>query len=133
MNRNETTWFGIKLTQKQATNLFVLSIVGIFITFFIVIQMLMPLLLMFTNPYYYGGSSYFFQSLLMMAPYYIACITGLILSIYTLIKSRKIAKSYSELISMNRFKSRITTFCPNCGNKRSEEEKFCKQCGHELR
>ncbi len=43
MNRKETTWFGLRLTQRQATNLFVLSIVGIFITFFIVIQMLMPL------------------------------------------------------------------------------------------
>lgn len=133
MNRNETTWFGLRLTQRQATNLFVLSIVGIFITFFLVIQMLMPLLYMFTVPYYYGGSNYFFQSLLMMAPYYIAFITGLILSIYTLVKSRKIAKSYSELISTNSSKSKITMFCPNCGNKRSEEEKFCKQCGQELR
>jgi len=133
MNRNQTTLFGIKLTQKQATNLFVLSIVGIFITFFIVIQMLMPLLYMFTSPFYYGNPSYFFQSLIMMSPYYIAFITGLILSIYTLIKTRKIAKSYSELISSNSPKSRITMFCPNCGNKRSEEEKFCKQCGQELR
>ena len=133
MNRNETTWFGIKLTQKQATNLFVLSIVGIFITFFLVMQMLTPLLYMFTSPYYYGNLSYFFQSLLMLSPYFIACITGLILSIYTLSKSRKIAKSYSELISTNSLKSRITMFCPNCGNKRSEEEKFCKQCCQELR
>ncbi len=133
MNRNETTWFGIKLTQRQATNLFILSIAGIFITLIVVIQMFMPLLYMLTIPYYYGNTSYFFQSLLMMAPYYIAFIAGLILSIYTLIKSRKIAKSYSELISTNSSKSRITTFCPNCGNKRSEEEKFCKQCGQEVK
>jgi len=133
MNRNETTWFGIKLTQRQATNLFVLSIAGTFITFIIVIQMFIPLLFMFTSPYYYGNISYFYQSLLMMLPYSIAFIIGLILSIYTLIKSRKIAKSYSELISTNSSKSRITMFCPNCGNKRSEEEKFCKQCGQELR
>lgn len=133
MNRNETTWFGIKLTQRQATNLFILSIAGIFITLIVVIQMFMPLLYMLTIPYYYGNTSYFFQTLLMMAPYYIAFIAGLILSIYTLIKSRKIAKSYSELISTNRAKSRITTFCPNCGSKRSEEEKFCKQCGQEVK
>ena len=133
MNRNETTWFGIKLTQRQATNLFVWSIVGIFITFSLVIQMFLPLLFMFTNPYYYGDIRYFFQSLLMMSPYYIAMIAGLILSIYSLIKSRRIAKSYSEIISTNSSKSRITMFCSNCGNKRSEEEKFCKQCGQELR
>jgi len=133
MNRNETTWFGLRLTQRQATNLFVLSIVGIFITFFIVIQMLMPLLLMFTSPYYYGNLSYFLQSLIMMLPYSIAFFIGLILSIYTLIKSRKIAKSYSEFISSNSSISKGTMFCPNCGNKRSGEEKYCKQCGQELR
>ena len=133
MNRKETTWFGLRLTQRQATNLFVLSIVGIFITFFIMIQMLMPLFYMLTSPYYYGNLSYFFQSLIMMLPYSIAFIIGLILSIYTLIKSRKIAKSYSEFISTNSSISKVTTFCPNCGNKRSEEEKFCNQCGQELR
>ncbi len=133
MKRNETTWFGLRLTQRQATNLFVLSIVGIFITFFIVIQMLMPLFYMLASPYYYGNLSYFFQSLIIMLPYSIAFFIGLVLSIYTLIKSRKIAKSYSELISINSPKSRITMFCPNCGNKRREEEKFCKQCGQELR
>ncbi|HDZ18473.1 MAG TPA: zinc-ribbon domain-containing protein, partial [archaeon] len=30
-------------------------------------------------------------------------------------------------------KSKITMFCPNCGNQRSEEEKFCKQCGQEVK
>ncbi len=133
MNRNETTWFGLRLTQRQATNLFVLSIVGIFITFFIMIQMLMPLFYMLTSPYYYGNLSYLFQSLIMMLPYSIAFFIGFILSIYTLIRSRKIAKSYSEFISTNRPKSKITMFCPNCGNKRSGEEKFCNQCGEELR
>ena len=133
MSRKETTWFGIKLTQRQATNLFILSIAGTFITFLIVIQMFLPMILMFTNPYYYGDLRYFFQTLLMMSPYLIALVIGLILSVYTLIRSRKIAKSYSELISTNSSKSRITMFCPNCGNKRSEEEKFCKQCGQELK
>ena len=101
--------------------------------FFIMIQMLMPLLYMLASPYYYGNLSYLFQSLIMMLPYSIAFIIGLILSIYTLIKSRKIAKSYSEFISTNSSISKVTTFCPNCGNKKSEEEKFCNQCGQELR
>ncbi|KKN06371.1 hypothetical protein LCGC14_1077970 [marine sediment metagenome] len=131
MNRNETTWFGIRLTQKQATNLFVLSIVGVFITFFVVIQMFIPLIYMFTSPY--GGIGYLWQSLFMLAPYYIAFLVGLILSIYSLIRSRKIARSYSGLMSTNSFKSKITMFCPNCGNQRSEEEKFCKQCGQEVK
>ncbi len=132
MDRNET-WFGIVLTQRQATSLFVLSIAGTFITFFIVMQMLMPMLYMFAIPYYPGNISYFFQSLLMMSPIYIACIIGLILCIYTLRKSRKIAKSYSEKMFSNSPKSKMSMFCPNCGNKRREEEKFCKQCGQELR
>ncbi|MHA1985353.1 MAG: zinc ribbon domain-containing protein [Promethearchaeota archaeon] len=133
MNRDDTTWFGIKLTQKQATNLFVLSIVGIFITFFIAIQMLMPLLYMFTSPYFYGDIRVFLQSILMMLPYLTAFIIGLILSIYTFRKSRRIAKSYSELMSAYNFKPNATMYCPNCGNKRSEKERFCKQCGQELR
>ena len=92
MNRDETTWFGINLTQKQATSLFVLSIAGIFITFFIIIQMFTPLLFIFMGPYYAGSLIYFFQTMLMMAPYIIACLIGLILSIYTLRRSRKIAR-----------------------------------------
>jgi len=133
MNRDETTWFGIRLTQRQATNLFILSIAGIFITFLIAIQMLMPLLYMFSSPYFYGDIRYFFQTFLMMLPYLTAFIIGLILSIYTFRKSRRIAKSYSELMSANNLKPSATMYCPNCGNKRSEEEKFCKQCGQELR
>ncbi|MHA2181489.1 MAG: zinc ribbon domain-containing protein [Promethearchaeota archaeon] len=133
MNRKETKWLGIELTQRQSTNLFILSIAGTLITFLIVAQMFLPLILMFTNPYYGGDLRYFFQTFLMMFPYLLALTIGLILSIYTLIRSRKIAKSYSEFISTNSFKSRTTMFCPNCGNKRIEEEKFCKQCGQELR
>ena len=95
--------------------------------------MFMPLLYMFTDSYYYGNVSYFFQSLLMMLPYTIAFIAGLILSIYTLIKSRKIARSYSDLIFTNSSTSKLTMFCFNCGNKRSEGGRFCRQCGQELR
>ena len=133
MDRTETTWFGIKLTQKQATNLFVLSIVGLFITFFLALQILMPLFYMFTNPYYFVDLRFFLQTFLMMLPYLTACIIGLILSVYTFRKSRKIAKAYSELMSINNFESKITMYCPNCGNKRHEKEKFCTQCGQELR
>ena len=133
MNRNKNTWFGIKLTQKRATSLFILSIAGTLITFSMVIQIFMPLFLMYSNPYYYGDPQYFFQSLLMMSPYFFVMIVGLSLSVYTLIKCRKIAKSYSEVIFTNSSQSRIATFCSNCGNIRSEEEKFCKQCGQEFR
>ena len=130
MNRNENTWFGIKLTQRQATSLFILSIAGTLITFSMVIQIFMPLFLTYSNPY---DLQFFFQIFLMMLPYFFVMIAGLSLSVYTLIKCRKIAKSYSEVIFTNTSKSRIATFCSNCGNIRSEEEKFCKQCGQEFR
>lgn len=133
MNRKEKTWFGIKLTQKQATNLFVLSIIGTLITFLVFIQIFIPLFIMYASPYSYGDLSYFFQSLLFMSPYLIGLSVGLILSVYTLFKSRKIAKSYSEFISTNISKQASTLFCPNCGNKRIAEEIFCSQCGQEFR
>ncbi|MBY8984601.1 MAG: zinc ribbon domain-containing protein [Candidatus Lokiarchaeota archaeon] len=132
MNRNENTWFGIKLNQRRATNLFILSIAGTLITLVMLVQLFMPLVSMFLSPYYAEELQYYFQIMLMNLPYLVVMIAGFAISVYTLIKCRKIAQSYSEVIFTNTSKSRIATFCSNCGNIRSEEEKFCKQCGQEF-
>ncbi|MHA2037846.1 MAG: zinc ribbon domain-containing protein [Promethearchaeota archaeon] len=132
MNREKNTWFGINLTQRQSTSLFVLSIAGTLITSLMLLQMFTPLLIMVSAPYY-GDMSYFFQTLLIMSPYYVGISIGLILSVYTLIKSRKIAKTYSQIMPTNISKTASANFCPNCGNKRSVKEMFCNQCGQEFR
>ncbi|MHA2006148.1 MAG: hypothetical protein ACXABO_01485 [Promethearchaeota archaeon] len=132
MDREKTTWFGIRLTQKQATSLFVLAIAGTFILSFTVMQLLYSLTFYFTNPYY-DDLSYFWDSLLSMLPIYIPFFAGLILCIHTLLRSRNIAKSYDDVIFRTNSKSRAMRFCPNCGFKPSGYDKFCNNCGQELK
>jgi DNA-directed RNA polymerase subunit RPC12/RpoP len=68
-----------------------------------------------------------------MLPFILVIVAFLIICIYSLIRSRKIAKFYSEVLVTKNFKSTTTIFCPNCGNKRIKAENFCKTCGQELK
>ena len=129
MDRRKTTWLGIRLNQRQATSLFVLSIAGTFILSFAVMQLFFQLSFYITNPY---DDDYFFQSLLMMIPIYIPFFAGLILCLYSLFRSRNIARFYDEIIFRNNSKSGVMMFCPNCGYKTNNIDKFCKNCGQAL-
>ncbi len=133
MSKDNRSWFGIKLTQKQSVSLFALALIGIFILSFMILFTFYPYISMFLfSPYYYNFE-YFISMLIIMLPFILVIVAFLIICIYSLIRSRKIAKFYSEVLVTKNFKSTTTIFCPNCGNKRIKAENFCKTCGQELK
>jgi hypothetical protein len=133
MSRKEQTWFGIKLTQKQATQVFILSIVGIFILTMITLPLITSFTMSLRSAIIYDEFEWWIESLLFIIPYLGVLFTFLVLSIYSLVKSRKVAKSYSEVIEAQNTELKPLLFCPNCGNKRTALEKFCRVCGEQFK
>ncbi len=149
MSRKKITWFGFNLTQKQSVQIFVLSIAGLIISLFLLMTIVPPLIMNFIyyesyyDPYYEPDDSYIIMMIFSMLPY-IAVICGIfLLSLYSLIRCRKIAKHYSPLIdpvlepkTNSRYTevtpNPIAQFCPNCGKVKKGHEKFCTNCGHNL-
>jgi len=130
MNRDKNSWFGFKLTQKQAVSIFILSLIGMLILTFLTLSTIYPYLIMTLTSSYYN-IDYYIGMLIAMLPIYLIIIVFLIICIYSLIKSRIIAKFYSELMFSKDSEARIPLFCSNCGNKMIGAEKFCKICGQE--
>ncbi|MFX0003375.1 MAG: zinc ribbon domain-containing protein [Candidatus Hodarchaeota archaeon] len=134
MSRKEKTWFSIKLTQKQATQVFILSIVGIFILSMILVPMISSFIMSLRSAIMYGDLEWWIQySLMYILPYLVILTIFLIITIYSLVKSREVARSYSDMIEPQVTESRALMFCPNCGNKRTAIEKFCSVCGEQLK
>ena len=146
MNRKNNTWFGFSLTQKQSVQIFILSIIGLLISVFLFIMMLLPIIMSFVYyvPNYYPDDDYFiFSMIFSMFPYMFVFSILFVLSFYSLIRCRKIAKYYSPLIDPGietKPKSRYTEvypksvaqFCSNCGEMKKDHEKFCTNCGHQV-
>jgi len=144
MSRKKLAWFGFNLTQKQAVSIFILSIAGLFISAFLFMTMLYPLMMniMYNDPYYYP-EDYFIMMLFSMLPYMFVFCGVFVLSLYSLIRCRKIAKYYSPSIDPvieQKPKSSHTEqkpksnaqFCSNCGEMKKSHEKFCTNCGHQV-
>jgi ribosomal protein L32 len=146
MSRKKITWFGFNLTQKQSVSIFILSIAGLFISTFLLMTMLLPLMMniIYYDPYYYPPDDYYVMMMLFsMLPYMFVFCGVVVLSLYSLIRCRKIAKYYSPSIDTvieQKPKSRYTEitptsnaqFCPNCGEMKKGHEKFCTNCGHQV-
>ena len=146
MNKKNNTWFGFSLTQKQSVQIFVLSIIGLLISVFLFTMMLLPIIMNFIyyDPYYYPDDDYFiFTMIFSMFPYLIVFGVLFVLSLYSLIRCKKIAKYYSPLIDPGieqKPKSSYTEvppksiaqFCSNCGEMKKGLEKFCTNCGHQI-
>ena len=148
MKKDKLTWFGFKLTKKQSLNLFIVSIVGSLVLIFILLSMITNWII--TDSDYYGyyyyfddyyeedyDFDYYMRKLIRMIPGFTIVIILLIISIYSIIKVRKISKSYPDfeptINSESKIKSKIPLFCPNCGNKISGEENFCIICSQKLK
>jgi len=144
MNRKKITWFGIFLTQKQSVIIFILSIIGVFISVFFLFTMVSSLMmnLMYYDPYYYPDN-YMLQMVFSILPYAIIFGVTCLLGLYSLVQCRKIAKYYSPLINspvettpVPRYtevkQSSFAQFCPNCGKTMKDHEKFCTNCGREV-
>ncbi|NVM45312.1 MAG: zinc-ribbon domain-containing protein [Candidatus Lokiarchaeota archaeon] len=145
MTRKNITWFGFKITQKQSVFIFILSIIGLFITIFLLMTLVSSLMMsfMYYEPYYYPDN-YIFQMIISMLPYILILTVAFFMCLYSLIQSRKIAKNYSDLINpvlesrpVPRYTevkpTSIAQFCPNCGKVMKGNEKFCTNCGQEIR
>jgi len=143
MSRKKITWFGFSLTQKQAITLFILSIAGLFISVFFFMTMLYPFIMniMYYDPYYYPDN-YIIMILFSMLPYMIVFCGVFVISLYSLIRCRKIAKYLSPstdpvIEQKPKFShtdvppKSIGQFCSNCGEMRKGHEKFCTNCGHQ--
>jgi len=133
MSRERLTWFGIKLSHKQAINVFIISFIGIFLLSMIIIPFIFSFISVIRSAIVYDYIDGFSYTLMYMLPYLLILIVFLNISIYSLAKSRRIARSYSELIDPHNTQSRPLMFCPNCGNKKVGIEKFCRICGEELK
>ncbi len=145
MSRKKITWFGFNLTQAQSVSLFILSIAGLFISTFLFMSILYPLLMnmIFYDPYYYPPEDdYMIMMLFSMLPYMFVLCGVFVISLYSLIRCRKIAKYYSTSIDPvieQKPKSSYTKvppksiaqFCSNCGEMKKGYEKFCTNCGHQ--
>jgi len=146
MSRKKITWFGFNLTQKQSVHIFILSIAGIFISAFLLMTMLYPLIMniiyydSYYDPYYYPDDNYIIMMIFSMIPYIVVSCGIFLLSLYSLIRCRKIAKYYSPIIdpvlkpkpksSYTEMRpNSIAQFCSNCGKMKEGHEKFCTNCG----
>ncbi|MFW9972921.1 MAG: zinc ribbon domain-containing protein [Candidatus Odinarchaeota archaeon] len=134
MSRKAPTWFGIKLSKKHATQVFILSLAGVFLLSMIIVPFLFSFISSFLSAIQYGDMDWYFQyTLLYMLPYLVVFITILIVTIYSLVKSRKVAVFYSNTPETSLSEAKAFSFCPNCGNKRTGIEKFCRECGEEFK
>jgi hypothetical protein len=136
MYRRNLTWFGFNISQKQAVQIFILSLIGIIFTLFVLSSFIMSYIMsfMYYDPLYYPDN-YILQTLISMLPYLILVLSIFLLSCYSAVRCRKIAKyhSYNMLNqpqavnapqSMN-----APQYCPNCGHLRVMGHKFCQNCG----
>ena len=94
-------------------------------------------------PYYYQDDYFIIQMIFGMLPYMFIFSVTSFLSLYSLIRCRKIAKYYSTLIDpllepkpIPRYTevrpNSIAQFCSNCGEMNKGHEKFCTNCGHQV-
>lgn len=98
MSRENEKWFGFILTQKQAVWIFILSLIGVIGTSFIIVSMFYPYLFMLVTSSFFDIDD-FVRLLLQMAPMYAMGIIFFVICVYTLIKTRKIAIFYSQNLS----------------------------------
>jgi len=143
MSRKKITWFGFNLTQKQSVQIFILSIAGFTISIFLLMTMVSPLIMniIYYNSYYDPHDNYIILMIFSMLPYMVVICVIFFLSLYSLIRCRKIAKYNAPLIDPvlePKAKSSYTEvrpnsiaqFCSNCGKIKKSHEKFCTNCGH---
>lgn len=144
MKRENNTWFGFSLTQKQSVNIFILSLIGVIFSSFALFMMTYQMFISFSyyDPYYYSENYVLQMFLSMLGPLMLLLIIFL-LSLYSMIRTRKIAKFYSPSIHPEfggkpiphhtpLARNEIVQYCPNCGNIRKADQKFCMNCGYQI-
>lgn len=134
MSRKRITWFGINLSQKQATQVFILSFAGVFLLAMISIPMISSFIMSLRNAIIHDDLDWWLEyALWYNVPYMCIMLFFLAITLHSLLKSRRVAQSYSDTIEPQNNEPRTLMYCPNCGNKRTVIEKFCRACGEEFR
>jgi len=134
MSRKASTWFGIGLSKRQATNVFILSLAGIILLSMIFMPFIFSFISSLISAVNYGEIQWWIQyALFYFVPFLTILSVILIIAIYSLLRCRKIAVFYSDVIDTSKSEVRVISFCPNCGNKRTGEEKFCRICGEDFK
>ncbi len=133
MYRRKLTWFGFNITQKQAVQIFTLSLIGIVFSLFLLSTFIYPLVMSFIyyDPYY-NSSNYVFQMLISMSPFLLLLLSVFLLSCYSAVRCRKIAKSYSLNMFNVTQSTNVPQYCQNCGQVRIVGHNFCKNCGEQF-
>ncbi|MFW9819657.1 MAG: hypothetical protein ACFFE5_08615, partial [Candidatus Thorarchaeota archaeon] len=75
MSRKEQTWFGIKLSRKHATQIFILSLAGVFILAMISLPMISSFIMSLINAIKYDEFEWWLDSLVYNIPYLGVIIT----------------------------------------------------------
>ncbi len=99
MSRENETWFGFNITQKQSVWIFVIALISVILTSYTLFSFIYTYLIMIiTSPFFDFGD--FIMMMLTIGPPLGIIAVFLALSIYTVVKTRRIAKYYSQNLTM---------------------------------
>lgn len=149
MGSNRLTWFGFKISQKQSVQIFIGSIIGLFISLFFLLTMLTNFLIELTyidpDPYYYYPRDEILREMVIgMIPFIFIFGLTFLLSFYSIIRCKIIARNYNSItdpiiaskpvFQKTEIRSHpVARFCPNCGRAQKGHEQFCIKCGNKLK
>jgi len=131
MIRKNLKWFGFNITQKQSVQIFILSLIGFLISFFLILSLIYSFISYFIYSVNYGfyNIATIFQIFLSTSPFFITTILLFLISIYSGVRSRQIGKYYTENFSITSQAKDEPIYCSNCGQPRLKHKKFCPNCG----
>jgi uncharacterized membrane protein len=158
MNKNQPTWFGFNLTQKQAVFVFVFALIGLLICIMAFISFLSSIFMNFYytigDPYYetYYNDYYIISMFISYIPLLIFFTVLLAICSYSISRCRKTAIYYRQFnyshetqynyprekyprenFERNKYSHSTPMFCANCGAPRKEKYQFCVNCGYEFK
>ena len=111
-----------------------MSFAGVFLLAMITVPMISSFFMGLRNAIIYDDLDWWLEyALWYNIPYFCIMLLFLAITLHSLLKSRRVAQSYSDIIEPQNTETRVLKFCPNCGNERIGIEKFCRACGEEIR
>jgi hypothetical protein len=144
MIRTEISWFGFKIRIKQAMQIFIGSLIILLFSFYTLINMFLYVIYNLTLWLSISGSiedELYLDLIVSWFPFIVIFGITLLLSLYSIIKCRKIAKNYNKIEDLSNndktedklAHSSITNnpqHCLNCGTVLKGHEKYCTKCGN---
>ena len=145
---SEITWFGFKISRKLAIQVFIVSLIGIFVSTSSLIVILYDHMDDVSHLGYHPGNNptrdeTIFILKMYMLPYLILFGLILMLSLYSIIQRIINSKYLSFLVRSSPRAIQIGKstqystvaplgYCPGCGEIRKGQEKHCSTCGYQI-